>query len=198
MAQKPTSQRALIFSFFKENAHRDIPHQEVVDWATREHLKRFKTVFRDPDRAIRMLHQLGHLIKVKKGVYRYDPNHIAARKLDDFDAKTKRLVLDRDGHRCVVCDRGVRDGVELHVDHVLSRDSGGRATVDNGQTLCAQHNFMKKNYGQFEFGARMFVRTHEYAVKIGDVETAALCREIIAVLEKHGKAIQIKFCARKI
>ncbi|GMV77255.1 MAG: hypothetical protein AMXMBFR79_03900 [Chitinophagaceae bacterium] len=38
--------------------------------------KRIGEVFRDPDRGIRKLAQQGQLIKVGKGIYRYDPDFI--------------------------------------------------------------------------------------------------------------------------
>jgi hypothetical protein len=60
--------------YFKKNPNKDIPHPEIVDWATKEWLKRSGKVFRDPDRGIRRLSQDGLLIKVAKGVYRYDPD----------------------------------------------------------------------------------------------------------------------------
>ena len=46
---------------------------------------------------------------------------------------------------------GKKDGVELHIDHIKPKDFGGEATIENGQTLCAQHNFIKKNLKQMGF-----------------------------------------------
>ena len=135
----------LLIEFFKKNPNRDIRHPEVVDWVVSTYMKRTGKVFRDPDRAIRKLAQSGFLIKIAKGIYKYDPSKAYKRELEDFTAAQKEAILKRDGYKCVICGRGEKDGVELHVDHIKPKDLGGEATIENGQTLCSQHNFMKKN-----------------------------------------------------
>ena len=160
--EKPKlSQQDLVKEYFINNPLRDIPHPEVVDWATVQWKKRTKTVFRDPDRAIRKLHQTGFLIKVKKGVYRYDPDLEKNIKLEDFTQVQKEEILKRDGYRCVQCGKGKREGVELHIDHIICKDDGGKATIENGQVLCSQHNFLKKNLNQTETAKKMFIRLYE-------------------------------------
>ena len=143
--KKSQSQLELLMEFFKNNPNRDIPHPEIVDWATSEWQKRTGNIFRDPDRGIRQLHQKGYLIKVKKGVYHYNPDGVKQRNLEDFSAAQKAKILKRDGYKCVICGRGKKEGVDLQVDHIKPKDFGGEATIENGQTLCAQHNFIKKN-----------------------------------------------------
>jgi len=61
-----------------------------------------------------------------------------------------------------------KKGYELQVDHILPKDKGGKATLENGQTLCSICNFIKKNYNQTESGKRMFIRLWETAKRIGD------------------------------
>ena len=100
---------------------------------------------------------------------------------------SKKLeILKRDNYRCVICGRGKEDGIELQVDHIKSKDLGGKATIENGQTLCAQHNFKKKNYKQTETGKKMFIRLYELAKNIGDVETQDFCAQILEVFEKNN------------
>src|SRR3972149_5095113 len=67
------SQLDLIMEYFKKNPRRDIKHPEIVDWVVAEYKRRTGKVFRDPDRGIRSLSQKSILIKVGKGVYRYEP-----------------------------------------------------------------------------------------------------------------------------
>ena len=109
-----TTQAKLIMEFFEKNPNRDVSHPEIVDWATEEYRKRTGNIFRDPDRQIRQLHQKGYLIKIKKGIYRYDPAYVKQRELEDFTPTLKKAILERDNYRCVVCGRGPEDGVELH------------------------------------------------------------------------------------
>lgn len=140
----------LILEYFRKHPNEDLKHGPVVDWVTEEWLKENEQPPRDPWRAIRKLHQAGQLIKVRKGVYRYDPSYIADPVLEDFTPEQKEAIFRRDGYRCVVCGAGRADGVEIHADHIIPKDLGGRATISNGQTLCAVHNFRKKNYQQTE------------------------------------------------
>src|SRR3990167_9563902 len=94
-------QKDLIVEFFKKNPNRDIKHPEVVDWVVATYKKRTGKVFRDPDRAIRQLSQSGFLIKIAKGVYKYDPEKVKQRELYDFTAAQKKAILERDGYKCV-------------------------------------------------------------------------------------------------
>jgi hypothetical protein len=60
-----------------------------------------------------------------------------------FTPKMRFQILERDKYRCVVCGRGVKDGIDLHVDHVYPKSKGGLATLENGQTLCYECNIGK-------------------------------------------------------
>lgn len=187
MAKKQNiSQIDLLFEFFKNNPNRDISHPEVVDWATEEFLKRTGKIFRDPDRGIRSLHQKGYLVKVGKGVYRYDPDFVKMRGLEDFSPTIKEAIFKRDGYKCVICGRGKKDGVEIHADHIRPKDFGGKATFENGQTLCSQHNFLKKNFKQTETGKKLFIRLYELAKAEGNKSLMKFCSEILVVFEKNN------------
>lgn len=179
------TQSSLILDFFQQNQNRDIPHPEVVDWATKQYFKKTKKVLRDPDRAIRKLHQSGYLIKVANGLYRYDPDLIMVRELEDFSPAVKEAVLERDQYKCVICGRGIKEGMVLHVDHIKPKDLGGKATLENGQTLCSQHNFLKKNFKQTETGKKLFIRLYELAKAENDIELMRFSAEILEVFEKN-------------
>lgn len=182
-----TSQHNLIMEYFLANPNRNIKHPEIVDWVIAEYEKRNNgKKFRDPDRGIRKLHESGVLIKVGKGIYRYDPNTAQNRKLEDFTAKQREKILARDGYRCVICGKGRADGAELHVDHIMPKDKGGRAVIENGQTLCSTHNFRKKNYNQTESGKKMFIRLLELARKNNDKAMIDFCVEVLSTFDKHN------------
>lgn len=180
------TQKELLIEFFENNPNRDIKHPEVVDWVTSEYKKRTGQIFRDPDRGIRQLAQSGFLIKVSKGIYKYDPSLVKKRNLEDFSASQKRTILERDNYKCVICGRGRKEGVELHVDHIKPKDFGGKATIENGQTLCSQHNFLKKNFKQTETGKKMFIRLYELAKKEGNKELLDFCTKILEVFEENN------------
>ncbi|MBI4654314.1 MAG: HNH endonuclease [Nitrospirae bacterium] len=73
----------LIMEYFKKHAGEDLPHGPVVDWVEERYLKIYNKKPRDTWRQIRKFHQEGILVKIKKGVYRYDPDHV--REVDLFD-----------------------------------------------------------------------------------------------------------------
>jgi predicted restriction endonuclease len=180
------SQKDLLIEYFQTHPNKDISHPEIVDWVTSEYLKRTGKVFRDPDRGIRTLHQEGMLIKVSDGIYRYDPDMVTHRDLEDFSPVLKKAILERDGYKCVICGKGEKDGMKLHVDHIKPKDLGGRATLENGQTLCSQHNFLKKNFKQTETGKKMFIRLYELAKAEGNQELLTFTTEILETYEKNS------------
>lgn len=179
-------QEDLIIEFFKKNPRRDIRHPEVVDWVVSTYKKRTGNVFRDPDRAIRKLSQSGFLIKIAKGIYKYDPEKAFKRELEDFTSTQKEIILKRDGYRCVICGRGKKDGVDLHIDHIKPKDFGGEAKIENGQTLCSQHNFIKKNLKQTETGKKMFIRLYELAKSENNDDLEKFCADVLKTYEKHN------------
>ncbi|TQR30634.1 HNH endonuclease [Campylobacter sp. MIT 99-7217] len=185
--KKAFSQLDLIMEFFKANANKDISHPEVVDWLTKEWYKRTGKVFRDPDRGIRSLHQKGYLQKINKGIYRYDPNFVNLREdLEDFTPALKKQILQRDDYKCVICGMGQKEGVELHVDHIKPKDLGGKASLENGQTLCSRHNFLKKNLKQTKTGKKMFIRMLESAKENKENELVAFLEELLSIYEKYN------------
>lgn len=183
MSQKTVSQ--LIMEYFYAHPNEDLKHGPIVDWVTEEWLKTHETPPRDPWRAIRALHQKGFLIKVKKGVYRYDPASVKQRELEDFTPEQKEEIFKRDNYRCVICGRGPQNGYEIHADHIIPKDLGGKAEISNGQTLCSIHNFRKKNYKQTETGKKMFIHLYELSKEIGDKNTMRFCEEVLETFEKH-------------
>lgn len=104
--------------------------------------------------------------------------------MEDFTQKQKDEILKRDGYKCVICGRGTKDGVELHIDHIKPKNLGGKADIENGQTLCAQHNFIKKNLKQTETGKKMYIRLYELSKKEGNKVLLEFTREILKVYER--------------
>lgn len=180
------TQSGLIMEYFQNHPLKNVPHAEIVDWSTAEYLKRTGKVLRDPDRAIRKMHQDGYLVKVENGLYRYDPDLVKLRELEDFTPVMKKQILERDGYKCVQCGRGEKDGVTLNVDHIKPKDKGGLAVLENGQTLCGPHNYQKKNFGQTETGKKMFIRLYELAKKDKNEALLKFTTEILETFEKNG------------
>jgi len=176
----------LVKEYFKRRPNQDLPHGPVVDWVEEKYVRLYGKKPRDTWRAIRHLHEEGFLVKVRKGVYRYDPKVANKKEVDDFTPEQKKAILKRDGYKCVICGRGKREGVELHVDHIKPKYLGGKSNIENGQTLCAQHNFIKKTLKQTETGKKMFIRLYELARSEGNKELKSFCEDILETYEKHN------------
>jgi len=183
--EKKKTIRDLLIEFFKAHPNKDMPHGPVVDWVEERYLKIYNKKPRDTWRSIRNLHESGFLIKVRKGIYQYDPKAVKENKLEEFTPEQKAIILKRDNYKCVICGRGKKEGVELHVDHIKPKFLGGKAIIENGQTLCAQHNFIKKYLRQTETGKKMFIRLYELAKKEDNKELMKFCEEILKTYEKH-------------
>jgi len=54
-------------------------------------------------------------------------------------------ILKRDGYMCQICGRSQRDGVKLHVDHIVPVSAGGSNDRENLQALCEDCNLGKSN-----------------------------------------------------
>ena len=183
---KRKSISGLITEYFQAHPNQDLEHGPVVDWVETKYLNLYKRKPRDTWRNIRKLYETGLLIQVKKGIYRYDPDFVSSysRGSEDFTLEQKKQIFEKDGHRCVQCGRRQDEGFELHADHRVPKDKGGKANVDNGQTLCSVCNFRKKNYGQTESGKKMFLRLWETANKIDDEKTKNFLVKVLSAYEE--------------
>lgn len=192
---KNISQLELLKEFFVLNPNKDITHREMRDWVNEEYIKRTGKRFEDPDRGVRSLSQKGFLIKVKKGIYRYEPGNENRRELHDFTPKQKEEIFIKDNYTCVMCGRTPKNNkhVELHADHIISKDEGGLATIENGQTLCSRCNFIKKNLNQTTTGKKMFINLYNLAKSLGEKELEDFCSELLDVYEKYGMNGRIKW-----
>ena len=189
--QIPGGQAGIAFEYYLDRPDQDVHHNDVVPWIEGMCHKRLGTDCKDPDRAIRKLHDMGLLIKVSKGTYRFEPNAIQAHVLDDFDEAMKDEVKLRDNYRCVVCGLGESDGVEIQVDHITPRSKNGKADLNNAQTLCGSHNYRKNKLTQLELGDRMFRRLKRNAKATRAEHPEAdriveFCDEVLKVYEKFG------------
>ena len=180
------SQKEFIFAYYKNNPYRNIEHKEIVPIVTENWEKKYGKKLADPDRAIRTLFEEGKLIKVKKGVYRYDPDFVANPQVRTFPDNLKKKIFKRDKYKCVICGQGEKEGLEIHADHIIPRSQGGLNTLENGQTLCSRHNMLKKNLQQTETGKNLFIRLYELAKTKKDKHLENFTIEILEVYEKYN------------
>ena len=180
------SQQDVVRKYFTDRPNQDIAHNVVVPAVVEEYKRLTGKVFADPDRQIRTLYQKGLLQKIGNGLYRYDPDYISEEDPEAvFRHEVAEAVFKRDGYTCVVCGRGPKEGLTLHADHIKARALGGLGTVENGQTLCAEHNILKKNFGQLEFGKKLFLKTLSKAISTGDARMEKFCLDVIEIFDRY-------------
>jgi len=192
MAKTKKTISDLIMEYFQKHPKEELEHGPVVDWVEEQYKKLYGKKPRDTWRGIRRLYQEGILIKVKKGIYKYDPDLVQNKELYEFPPNIKKAIFRRDNYKCVVCGRGRKEGVEIHADHKIPLDKGGTNTIGNGQTLCSEHNFLKKNYSQTEFGKRFLIRLYKDAIQKNDKRIVEFCKESFDVYDKYGINSHIK------
>lgn len=189
MPEKKISQIEFVRSYFLQRPMVVISHGQAKADLEAAYLTIMGRRLEDSDRAIRKLHGDGFLEKVAKGQYMYNPETTGKKEFNEFSQSEKNIIFERDGFKCVVCGLGRENGLDLHIDHIKPRSSGGQGTVENGQVLCAPHNFMKKNLSQTETGKKSFIRLLELVKATPDDPTASQLEnfliDVLSVYEKH-------------
>ncbi|MCY3915057.1 MAG: HNH endonuclease [Chloroflexi bacterium] len=175
----------LVFAFFEARPYAELAHDDWIDEITRQYEELVGRTPRDPWRAARKLHEEGKLQKVKNGVYKYDPSLHYEGELEEFTEQQRQAIFSRDNYKCVACGKTRASGAVLHVDHIRAKAHGGRAIIDNGQTLCSICNYMKKNRNATETYKQAFIRLYEMALNDEQFEVVAFCRDILKVYKVH-------------
>jgi hypothetical protein len=89
---------------------------------------------------------------------------------------TRLAIYHRDGFCCVYCKRGLADGIELTVDHVLARELGGTNAATNLVTTCRACNDRKAAKSVKDFIATLGKRARGLAARIRKATRKALDR----------------------
>lgn len=169
-----------IKEYFDKHPNEEIEHGRVVDYVFQ-----FIPKARDPWRAIRKLYQEGWLQQVSKGVYKRVPGYDGKKLLDPFPLDIKEAIFKSDNYRCRLCGNGRHNGYEIHADHIRPQNKGGKSTFENGQTLCSEHNLMKKRYGTYDFLTKYSKTMLERANKNRDKKAESFFKEILEVIKKY-------------
>ncbi|MCC7518654.1 MAG: HNH endonuclease [Verrucomicrobiae bacterium] len=178
---RPPSIEAVAREFFEAHPNRDLKQEEIVAAILKK-----RPDAQDPWRTVRKLYQDGWLVKVSKGVYKRVPGRQGTADDEHFSPAVRDAIYARDRDRCVVCGNGRHNGHEICADHIRPRHLDGSSSVENGQTLCSEHNLLKKTYGIYDFYARLVARLEQQARAAGDAKHLAMLERIRAVLKEYG------------
>ncbi len=82
----------------------------------------------------------------KSANHKYCTPKCAKKFADESTKRDKYLIFLRDKFTCFYCGKtSYEDGKELHIDHVIPRDSGGKDIASNLVTACVECNLGKSN-----------------------------------------------------
>ena len=79
------------------------------------------------------------LSKIKSLLYSLRIIARPSKKFSRFD------ILKRDNFTCQYCGKTPKDGVKLHVDHIIPLDKGGDNSKENLITTCQECNLEKQD-----------------------------------------------------
>ena len=105
---------------------------------------------------------------------RYEETKKQERQIMNDDIRYN--VLKRDNYTCQICGATVKDGVKLHVDHIIPVSEGGKTVMSNLQTLCDRCNLGKSNKTNEDFkdnmicplcGGKLVKRKSKYGEFVG-------------------------------
>ena len=181
-----TTIKSLVMEFFMNHPNMEFETATVDDWVNEEYQKAHGKSPRGTSGDLGTLHRTGRLMRVRPGVYKYDPDLDHEGEFQDFPEAVKQAIFHRDDFKCVICGLGEQHGEKIAADHKIARSKGGTNTLENGQTLCYKHNSMKKNYSQTEAGKRFFIHIYASALENDDTEMIAFCKSVFNAYDKHN------------
>lgn len=133
------SQEEFVREWFRAHSDRDIPHLESKPLIEQAWLTKTGSRIEDVDRAIRRLAESGELVKVRKGVYRYNSENEKPTDSSGFSEFTSQAALERDLFSCTICLEPADHRLDLHVIAVTAFDLGGSNLLSNARTVCSFH-----------------------------------------------------------
>lgn len=146
-----------------------------------------KPPFKDRGRAVRALHgKFGIIDKSGKGKYIFTGKY-GEKNQSTFTPALKAEILKKHNYTCYFCGLSKLQGAELGVDHILPESKGGKATLENGMTLCTRCNNIKSNYSVHTFGKKAFTEYLKIAKILNNSDEIKFFEEVLKVFEKYKK-----------
>ena len=183
------SQEEFVLKWFASNPDKNISHVESNPRIERAWMDFTGSRMEDPDRAIRRLAAQGDLVKVSKGVYRFDSKLAENPTTEDFTDFTRQAVLERDGFECLACGANADNFLDLHVVHKVPIVSGGASVLSNGLTLCSFHKVARELVDPSGKLSRQAVRNLLDCIKPGGrielVDAVVVAEELLRILEEN-------------
>ena len=95
--------KSLVMSFFMNHPNTEFETSTVDDWVNEEYRKAHGKSPRGTSGDIGTLHRAGRLMRVRPGVYKYDPDLDHEGEFEDFSEAVKQAIFRRDGYKSELC-----------------------------------------------------------------------------------------------
>ena len=105
--------KLLVMEFFMNHPNTEFETSTVDDWVNEEYRKAHGKSPRGTSGDIGTLHRTGRLMRVRPGVYKYDPDLDHEGEFQDFPEAVKQGIFHRDDFKCVICGLGEQHGEKL-------------------------------------------------------------------------------------
>ncbi len=181
---KHPSQAEFIMAHFKEHPNQALALDDWSDEVSRQYKERTGRTAYHLRTIVRRLYWDGKLERVKRGVYKYDPDAVHKPRTLRFTPKQNREIRERDEYRCVVCGRGRAEGVRLYVDFLMP-NLPNRARIENGATFCTWHSPSRNNLTFMDMIMMGFKQIPDLAKHEEYTEMQGFASEVSAVLKKY-------------
>jgi 5-methylcytosine-specific restriction endonuclease McrA len=86
---------------------------------------------------------------------------------DRIPKNLRRMVIERDGLRCVYCDLDLTNN-EVHLDHIVPESQGGLTSYTNLQVTCRKCNLEKGILQEEQFIERLRTRARNILNRLGE------------------------------
>lgn len=174
------SQADFIFSYFHDHPNEDLTTTSVVDWATEEWYRLNSTRFKDPDRAIRKLAELGLVEQLGKGLYRYTPNYIVPIEDRPKPKRTGPTTAEK-MRRCAACGLGEVTGTAVEPVQIS-------ASTPATMLLCRRHADLFRRTGALDLCTNFFAALANEAHGRGDQDLVKFCHRVVEDIQAFTTA----------
>ena len=105
-------------------------------------------------------------------------------------------VLHRDGYKCVICGKNVKDdNIRLHIGYIVSKTEGGKENIDNLRTLCENCDLNKINKQERQY-VKNTSEKYQYYLKTKQKYNNINKIEDYTFIEKFENKRDFDFCVR--
>lgn len=146
----PIETRKLIMPFYKfVNIEKKLVSDSILKPVTNVSIKCVARYTSPAGRNSYSKEKIFNIVEIKKAIEYCQINikfhETAAYQRSLMTDSLRYDIMRRDGFKCQLCGASAKDGVRLHVDHIIPVSKGGKTEPSNLRTLCERCNLGKRD-----------------------------------------------------